>query len=150
MYVLLLRNTVLLLRNTVLLLRNTVLLLRNTCTYPYENIFLCKTHPCLLRNQLHCPQSNDLLAPPQGVHPQNLKRGGRLLCGRGVFLRFRLARGGVYSGICSFSLKRGLLGVYSGRSVYYLIKYVLIRGSITVLLRYVPYTSYTRTGNKYS
>ena len=38
--------------------------------------FLCKAHPYLLRKQLHSPHSNDLLAPPRGVHPQKTKGGG--------------------------------------------------------------------------
>ena len=35
------------------------------CQHLYANI----AHVCLLQNQLHFPPSNDLLAPPRGVHP---------------------------------------------------------------------------------
>ena len=78
----------------------SVLQLRNTCTYPYEKNVRCKTHPCLLRKQLHCPHSNDmqlitLVAPPRGVHPKPLKEGerGGLYCVAGAFFTFSFNEG---------------------------------------------------------
>ena len=68
------------------------LLLRNTSTCPHENILRHKTHPSLLRKQLHCPHSDDLLAPPRGVHPKNLKEGAFTVY-QGHFLRFLLNEG---------------------------------------------------------
>lgn len=54
---------------------------------------------CLLRKQLHSPHVNDLLAPPRGAHPKQLK-GGRLLWSSGACIAFFLTRG-AYSGYCS-------------------------------------------------
>ena len=46
----------------------------------------------MLRKQLHCPHSNDLLAPPRGVQPKNLK-GGDVYCVAEVFFAFLFNEG---------------------------------------------------------
>ena len=48
--------------------------------------------PCLLLKLLHCPHSDDLPAPPRGVHPKNLKEGAFTVY-QGHFLRFLLNEG---------------------------------------------------------
>ena len=93
------------------------------CLLPLRNVFSptyiymktssyeCKTHPCLLWKQRHCPHPNDLLAPPRDVHPKNLKWGACTVW-PGRLLRFCSTRGRLLRMMLVFRWK-GVYGAFT-------------------------------------